>query len=85
MQIDLLISDMIKTASYEENTIYVARLFDCFRRGYLEARPSKKSKRKKKKKSHHQSTTTTTRPPPQGPVAAFSQHRPDGQVQKHKT
>ena len=50
MQIDLLISDMIKTASYEENASFVVSLFDCFRRGYLEARPSKKSKKKKRKK-----------------------------------
>jgi predicted nucleotidyltransferase len=40
IQIDLLISDMIKTASYEENAGFVARMFDCFRRGYFEARPS---------------------------------------------
>jgi hypothetical protein len=41
---------MTRTASYEENTSYVIRLFDCFRRGYLEASKSKKSKTKKKDK-----------------------------------
>jgi predicted nucleotidyltransferase len=45
---DLLISDMTRTASYEENTSYFIRLFDCFRRGYLEASKSKKGKKKKK-------------------------------------
>ena len=37
---DLLVSHMIRAASYEENAAQVARLFDCFRRGYLEASPS---------------------------------------------
>lgn len=36
-QADLLVSDMIKTASYQENTAFAARLLDCFRQGYFEA------------------------------------------------
>lgn len=43
-------SDMLKAASYEENASFVARLFECFRRGYLEARQPKEGKKKKKKK-----------------------------------
>ena len=35
-QVNLLISHMITTASYEENAALVARIFDCFRQGYLE-------------------------------------------------
>jgi predicted nucleotidyltransferase len=35
-QVNLLISHMITTASYEENAALVARIFDCFRHGYLE-------------------------------------------------
>jgi predicted nucleotidyltransferase len=45
MLADLLVSDMVKTASYEENAGFVLRLFDCFR-GYLEARQTKTSKKK---------------------------------------
>ena len=40
VQVDLLISHMTKTASYEENADAVARIFDRFRRGYLEATPA---------------------------------------------
>ena len=35
-QVNLLISHMITTAPYEENAALVARIFDCFRQGYLE-------------------------------------------------
>jgi predicted nucleotidyltransferase len=38
-QINLLISHMIATASYEENAVTVARIFDCFRQGYLDTAP----------------------------------------------
>lgn len=34
--VNLLVSHMITTSSYEENSEFVARLFDCFRQGYLE-------------------------------------------------
>jgi predicted nucleotidyltransferase len=34
-KIDLLVSHMIATSSYEENAARVARLFECFRAGYL--------------------------------------------------
>jgi predicted nucleotidyltransferase len=37
-QMDLLISHMIQTGSYEENANRVARLLDCFRKGFI--RPS---------------------------------------------
>jgi predicted nucleotidyltransferase len=40
VQVDLLISHMTKTASFDENAGAVARIFDRFRRGYLEATPS---------------------------------------------
>jgi hypothetical protein len=40
IQVDLLVSHMIATASYEENADSVARIFDCFRQGYLEAAPA---------------------------------------------
>jgi predicted nucleotidyltransferase len=42
-QVNLLISHMITTASYEENAASVARILDCFRRGYLEAMPESRS------------------------------------------
>jgi predicted nucleotidyltransferase len=37
-QTDLLISHMVTTGSYEENAASVARIFDCFRRGYFDGR-----------------------------------------------
>jgi len=40
IQVDLLVSHMIATASYEEDADSVARIFDCFRQGYLEAAPA---------------------------------------------
>jgi predicted nucleotidyltransferase len=36
-KVDLLVSHMITTSSYEEKAAWVARLFDCFRTGYLDA------------------------------------------------
>jgi len=42
-QVNLLISHMITTAIYEENAASVARILDCFRRGYLEAMPKSRS------------------------------------------
>ena len=39
-KVNLLISHMTMTASYEENAGSVRRLFDCFRRGYLEVTSS---------------------------------------------
>ena len=39
-QVNLLISHMITAASYEENAASVARIFACFRRGYLETAPT---------------------------------------------
>jgi predicted nucleotidyltransferase len=35
--VNLLVSAMIQTASYQENAAFVARLLDCFKQGYLEA------------------------------------------------
>ena len=43
IQIDLLISDMVTTASYNENADAVARIFDCFGRGYLEGAAKSRS------------------------------------------
>jgi predicted nucleotidyltransferase len=39
-QVNLLVSHMIATASYEENAASVARIFACFRQGYLESAPT---------------------------------------------
>jgi predicted nucleotidyltransferase len=36
-KVDLLLSDIIKTERCEENTAEPVRIFDCFRRGYLES------------------------------------------------
>jgi predicted nucleotidyltransferase len=34
-QVDLLISHMMAAPGYEDNSVWVTRVFDCFRRGYL--------------------------------------------------